>query len=128
MKKTTYLIVAVLAFACGYLLCEKLAKPKTIEIPTERIITRTKYVDKQTGKPVEVIKEETKFDSEAQLKAIIATTKKQSFVSISYGAKFNQLETSFYGVSYHKRVFKNVFVGATVYSNSSATVNLGFEF
>lgn len=121
-------VAAIAVFSSGYLVRAYFEKPKTLEVPVERIITRTKYIDKTTGKPIEVVKEETKFDSEAQERVLKSSIKKQSFVSAHYGAPLDNLSNNFYGISYNKRVFNNLFLGASIYTNSSATINLSFEF
>lgn len=128
MNKIVHVIAAVALIACGYLFRAYTEKPKTVEVPVEKVIVKTKYIDKITKQPVEVIKEVTKYDPEAEERILKASIKKQSLVFLSYGVELDNFGSPYYGITYNKRVFNNVFAGVSLHTNGSATINVGFEF
>jgi len=134
MKKSVLQIIVIIAvFATGYLTRAYFEKPPaTIEIPKERVITKTKYIDKVTKVPVEVVKEHTVFDPEATANTIVALRRKNSIAGVSYGADLDlhsfKDSVPVYGATYNRRIFSNFFLGASVYTNGTATVNLLMEF
>lgn len=106
MPKNSILILVLILMSGigGYFYRAYTEKPKVIEVPKLRTQTRTVYKD---GKIVEVIKDSTKFDTDAALKL----RDKRNLVQLHYGLVD---KTEVYGLGFSRSVFPNIYIGATV--------------
>lgn len=117
------LILSLILAAClGYLARAYFEKPKVIEIPKDRVITRT-IIDRKTGKPIEIITEKTKFDTDAALKL----SEKRNVIGGAYGLVD---KTEIYSVTYGRSLFPNIYVtGQVLFTKSSVEGGLvGFSW
>jgi hypothetical protein len=126
MRRSLIIVSIALAGALGYFGRAYFEKPKVIEVPKERIITKTRYVDRETNKIIEVTTESTKFDTEAAV--ALSRPSKSKIFSIKYGADLDNLAIPVYGAEYQQVIFKSVVLGISGYSNGSAFVSVGLLF
>lgn len=129
MSKYLTQVVAVIALlALGYFIRAYTEKPKVIEVPKERVVTRTTYIDKITKVPVEVETERVVYDTEAAVE-IERLKKPKVLVGLAYGLeRYDNQTKEVYGAWAQKRILGPIYVGAALYSNESAFLTLGTEF
>lgn len=111
MSKSVSLCLALCLISAlsGYFYRAYTQKPQILEVPKNRNITRTIYKD---GKVSEVVREDTKFDTDAALKL----KEKRNLVQLGYGL---QDKREIYSLSFSRSLFPNIYIGAQVLGSKS---------
>lgn len=126
MQKIFMLVGAVALISSGYFYRAYTEKPKIVEVPKERVITRKQYVDRVTKQVITVETESTKFDPDAAVQ--IAQKPKSTLISVAYGIDKDSLLAPVYGIQVQQRVFSSLYVGVSGYTNGSIFATLGWQF
>lgn len=126
MQKTTILVAVLLSLGLGYFIRAYTEKPKTIEIPKDRVITKTQYVDRVTKQIVTVETESTRFDTDAAVK--VATKSPSLMFGITAGTSISHLGSPVYGAYIQKKVLGNFYLGVGGALDGSGYLSMGYSF
>lgn len=127
MKKYLLHLVSVAALlALGYFYRAYTEKPKIVEVPKERTITKTIYIDKITKVPVEVITEHTVYDPDAAVQ-IEKLKAPKVLVGIAYGV-VTDYGAPVWGAWVQKKLIGPIYLGVAAYTDQSVMLTAGMEF
>lgn len=126
MQKTTILVAVLLSLSLGYFIRAYTEKPKTIEIPKDRVITKTQYVDRVTKQLVTVETEVVKYDTAAAVK--IATKSPSLMLGVTVGSSLDNLGAPVYGAYLQKKVLGNFYLGVGGALDGSGYLSIGYSF
>jgi hypothetical protein len=120
------IVILVVCIGLGYFIRAYTEKPKIIEVPKDRVITKTQYVDKVTKQIVTVESEVIKYDTSAAVQ--IAKQSNKQNLSVAYGIDTSELNLPVYGVQYSYKLIGDWTVGISAYTNSAVFVTVGKSF
>lgn len=123
MKYTLFAILALGLVLSGYFYRAYTEKPTTIEVPKETTRTVTKYIDRITKQPVEVIVDRTVFDPDAAVE--IAKLKKPKTLA---SALYRLNDKPEYGAALQRQFWGPIYLGVAGFTNKDIYVSLSWEF